>query len=149
MWDVTEGLPVPDGSCECIYSEHFLEHLTVEQGIRFLRDCRRVLRPGGVMRVAMPSVAEPVRRYYENSWRENPALEEYGLTWIQTRAEYINVAFRHWGHQWLYDEEELGRRLREAGFERTSTVAWGESRHPLLAGRETRAETKLICEATT
>lgn len=148
LWDVTDGLPFAEGSCSFIYSEHFFEHIPVQEGVRFLNECRRVLREGGVVRIAMPSVAEPVRQYYENDWAGKPWMEKYGYTWIKTRAEFINIAFRDWGHQWLYDFEELDRRLREAGFGRIENAAWGESEHPDLRKRETRAETLLICEAT-
>ena len=148
LWDVTDGLPFPNDSCAFMYSEHFLEHLPVQDGIRFLKECHRSLQKGGVLRVAMPLLQEVVRRYYENDWAHQPWLEKYGYTWIKTRAEYINIAFREWGHQWLYDAEELDRRLREAGFGQIEAVAWGESKYPELRGRETRKETLLIMQAT-
>ena len=148
QWDVTDGLPFPDDSCAFLYSEHFLEHIPVQQGVQFLTECRRSLQPGGVVRIGMPCVHDVVRQYYENIWAKQPWLEKYGYTWIKTRAEYINIGFRDWGHQWLYDLEELERRLREAGFNRIESAGWGESKHPELAKRETRAETLLICEAT-
>ena len=74
------------------------------------------------------------------------------LTWpssqfIRTRAEMLNIAFRWWGHQWLYDHEELDRRLREAGWEELAPVEWGQSRHPALRERETRVDSLLIFEA--
>ena len=95
--DVTDGIPVADESCQFIYNEHFLEHLTVEDGLCFLNECHRILRPGGVLRVAMPSVSEPVRQYYEDDWRDQPWMKKHGFTHIQTRAELINIAFRNWG----------------------------------------------------
>jgi predicted SAM-dependent methyltransferase len=148
VWDVTDGLPFPDDSCAFIYSEHFLEHLPVRDGVRFLTECRRSLRPGGVVRIGMPCVHDLASHYYENIWAKQPWLEKYGYGWIKTRAEYINIAFRDWGHQWLYDLEELDRRLREAGFHQIESASWGESKYPELTKRETRAETLLICEAT-
>lgn len=147
-WDVTDGLPFADGTCACIYSEHFLEHLPVQQGVHFLKECLRSLLKGGVARIGMPSAEELTRHYYENDWARQPWLHKYGYTWIKTRAEYINVCFRDWGHQWLYDAEELDRRLREAGFSQIETAAWGESKYPELRSRETRKETLLIMEAT-
>lgn len=148
IWDVRDGLPFQDDSCACIYCEHFLEHLPVQDGVRFLAECHRSLQKGGVARIAMPSAEQLVRHYHENTWAEQPWLAKYGYTWIKTRAEYINICFREWGHQWLYDFEELERRLREAGFDRIKKVDWGESEHPELKNRETRNETLLIYEAT-
>src|SRR5258708_23318534 len=40
-WDLSRSIPLPDASCEVIYSEHMLEHFSVEQGLTFLRECRR------------------------------------------------------------------------------------------------------------
>lgn len=148
VWDVTDGLPFLDNSCAFIYSEHFLEHIPVQQGVRFLTECRRSLQVGGVVRIGMPCVRDVVRQYYEKIWMEQTWMEKYGYGWIKTGAEYVNISFRDWGHQWLYDLEELDRRLREAGFSRIESAGWGESKYPELAKRETRPETLLICEAT-
>jgi predicted SAM-dependent methyltransferase len=148
FWDVTDGLPFAEGSCAFIYHEHFLEHLPIQDGVRFLKECHRSLQKGGVLRVAMPSLQEVVRQYYEDDWARQPWLEKYGYTWIKTRAECINIGFREWGHQWLYDGEELQRRLREAGFTQIENATWGESKHDEFRNRETRLETLLICEAT-
>jgi predicted SAM-dependent methyltransferase len=148
LWDVNDGLPFPDNSCAFMYSEHFLEHIPVAEGVRFLRECCRCLQPGGVVRIGMPCVQDVVGEYHENSWAKQPWLKEYRYDWIKTRAEYINISFRDWGHQWLYDFEELDRRLREAGFTEIESAGWGDSKHPELRKRETRRETLLICEAT-
>lgn len=148
VWDARHRFPVPDGSCQFIYSEHFLEHLTVPEGLAFLRDCRRILCPGGVLRVAMPSLEECVRQYCDDSWRSEPSLKKYNLTWIQTRAEMLNVAFRWWGHQWLYDRDELHRRLHEAGFSVLRDVERNQSGFAELQNLETREESRLICEAS-
>lgn len=148
FWDVTDGLPFSDNSCAFIYSEHFLEHIPVQDGVRFLVECRRSLRPGGVVRIGMPCVREIARQYCEGTWSQQPWLEKYGYSWVKTGAEYINIGFRDWGHQWLYDFEELERRLQEAGFSHIEMAAWGESKYPELRRRETRNETLLICEAT-
>ncbi|GLW61713.1 hypothetical protein Hthe01_20620 [Hydrogenophilus thermoluteolus] len=58
QWDVTQGLPFKDSSIDGIYSERFVEHLSQQQIFAFLRECRRVLRPGGVLRLA-----EIIRQY--------------------------------------------------------------------------------------
>ena len=148
LWDVTDGLPFPNDSCAFIYCEHFLEHIPVQDGVRFLKECRRSLQKGGVVRIGMPSAQEIVRHYYENNWASQPWLQKYGYGHVKTGAEYVNVCFRDWGHQWLYDMEELERRLREAGFTQIESVKWGESKYPEFRKRETRVETLLLCEAT-
>ncbi|MDW7711231.1 MAG: methyltransferase domain-containing protein [Deferrisomatales bacterium] len=146
--DLRYGVPLPEASCGFVYCEHFLEHLDVADGVQILRECRRVLDPGGILRVAMPSLDVILERAYRGTWREQEWLQLPGLSFIRTRAEMLNIAFRWWGHRWLYDREELHRRLREAGFGSVEDVTAGQSRHPELRGLETRADSLLVCEAS-
>jgi len=54
--DLTWPLPFENDSCGLIYSEHLLEHFDAPDGVNLLKECYRVLKPGGVIRVAMPSL---------------------------------------------------------------------------------------------
>jgi predicted SAM-dependent methyltransferase len=147
VWDIRHGLLAPDASCRCIYNEHVLEHLAVEDGLSFLRECCRALAPGGVLRVAMPSLDVIIEKSANGTWRDQDWLSWPGYESVATRAEMLNLSFRNWGHQWLYDREELHRRLAEAGFVDICDVKWGTSCVPELCNRETRKDSLLICEA--
>ncbi|MEZ6090213.1 MAG: methyltransferase domain-containing protein [Pirellulaceae bacterium] len=147
VWDLARELPFPDESCEVIFSEHVLEHLAVEQGVSFLRECHRTLCEGGVVRIAMPSLDDLIEKSATGNWRDQSWLREESWKFIQSRAEMFNIFFRWWGHQWIYDREELHRRLKEAGFEKIRDVSWGESEVETLNGLETRCDSLLICEA--
>lgn len=146
-WDAHDGLPCADGTCQFIYSEHFLEHLSVTAGANFLKECHRALMPGGIVRIAMPDLHDCVSQYYERRWQDQPWLKQYGYDWIRTGAEYLNIAMRDWGHLWLYDREELHRRLGDAGFSEWTDCDWGVSEISDLRDRETRRESILVCEA--
>lgn len=61
--DLRKRLPVPDGAFDAVYSSHVLEHLTEEDGLRLLHEICRVLKPGGVCRVAVPDLEEICRQY--------------------------------------------------------------------------------------
>jgi predicted SAM-dependent methyltransferase len=146
-WDLTFGIPINDASCQIIYNEHLLEHIPIDQAVEFLRECLRVLQPGGVVRIAMPSLSHLAQRYASPQWRDQDWLSWPEYQFIQTPAEMLNISFRWWGHQWLYDREELHRRLREAGFKVIKDVEWGDSSILELKNRETRKDSLLICEA--
>ncbi len=146
--DLTLGLPFEDESCRFVYCEHFLEHLSAEQGVAYLRECRRVLRPAGILRIAMPSLDVILEKSCGPNWRDQEWLAWEHYQFIQTRAEMLNIVFRWWGHQWLYDREELHRRLREAGFARIRDAERNQSDEPELCGRETRQDSLLVCEAS-
>lgn len=147
VWDLTYGIPFDDCSCQSIYCEHLLEHFTAEQGVSLLRECRRVLKPEGILRVAMPSLDVLIEKSASGNWQDQDWLNWPEYRFIQTRAEMLNIAFKNWGHKWLYDREELHRRLSEAGFTRVEDVEWGKSDSIELRNRETRLDSLLICEA--
>ena len=51
------------------------------------------------------------------------------------------------GHQYLYDSEELRRRLTEADFTQIVDAEHGRNENPDLRERESRQDSSLICEA--
>ncbi len=147
-WDLRYDLPFDDNSADFIFNEHFLEHLTAEEGQRSLKDFLRVLKPNGVMRVAMPDLATMVTTYLDPNWKERlgPYLKKYRLDFIETRAELLNINFRAWGHKWLYDWEELERRLKQAGGKNIVQAKIYISSHPELCDLETRGASTLVAE---
>ncbi|CAN5632223.1 hypothetical protein BH11PLA2_BH11PLA2_13390 [soil metagenome] len=148
IWDLRDGLPVPDASCRYIHSEHVVEHIPVASGVNFFRECRRTLVPGGVMRVAMPSLDNILKLVAAGRWQDQDWLRWPDFQFVQTQCEMLNMSFRAWEHQWLYDREELERRLKEAGFTAIAFRNHSESDEPELRNRETRADSLLIAEVT-
>ena len=49
-----DRLPFDDASLDFIFSEHFLAHLFLDEAIELLRECARILRPRGVLRLVVP-----------------------------------------------------------------------------------------------
>lgn len=147
-WDLRFPLPFADNSVDFIYNEHFLEHLTAEEGQRAIKDFMRVLKLEGVMRMAMPDLKDTIKMYLDNNWKETNKefLEKFGLTGIQTKAEMLNVNFRWWGHKWLYDWEELERRLKDVGATQIKKCEIFKSDYCELNDLETRNESTLVVE---
>jgi len=61
--DLTRGIPLPDAQCDAVYHSHVLEHLRPDDALPFLRECRRILKPGGVLRVVVPDLEQACREY--------------------------------------------------------------------------------------
>ena len=61
--DLRTPLPFKDGEFDAVYHSHVLEHLPHSQGLPFLRECHRVLAPGGILRVVVPDL-EAIARLY-------------------------------------------------------------------------------------
>lgn len=119
--DLRETLPFPAGSCSMIYAEHFLEHIGYpEEAMFLLRECLRVLRPGGTFSVGVPDTEWPIRAYagdpYYVDWFQYVQGHAYP-TWITTKMECVNHSFRQGDeHKFAYDFETLKRALEQAGF---------------------------------
>jgi predicted SAM-dependent methyltransferase len=147
-WDVTNPFPLDAGTCSHIYHESLLEIFPPDEVRALLRDWHRLLAPGGVMRMAMPSLEEVVSLYMSGEWRQfdwrKPGYAHYQT--IQNGAAMINGAFRHPDNRWLYDWEDLRRVVIESGFSEITRGSWGESSRPEFRNLETRPESNLICE---
>lgn len=89
--DLSRGIPLPDGSCAVVYHSHVLEHLRRQEAPFFLQECARVLKPGGIIRVAVPDLEAICRLYLEKL-----ARAEAG----DVRAE----ADHHWLVLEMYDQ---------------------------------------------
>jgi predicted SAM-dependent methyltransferase len=132
--DLTEPLPMADGSARFVYSEHFIEHLSKDHAQALLGECYRVLVPGGTFRLSTPNLRVLVDEYRAGRLTEWP-----DVGWQPSSAcSLMNEGMRSWGHQFVYDWEELEALLREVGFSRIEQRAWRESEHVQLANLECR-----------
>lgn len=52
--DITKPLPWPENSVDFILAEHVFEHVSGPDALRFLYECHRILKPGGVLRLCVP-----------------------------------------------------------------------------------------------
>ena len=126
--NITRRLPWADDSADCVFVEHVVEHVTYPQALEFFREARRVLRTGGVLRVAVPSV--------ERVWREaTMAYCDFTRKWVQPegdgefdrlRGAMTNILFMH-GHLAPWTQGLLQASLFYAGFDETQAWRPGES----------------------
>ncbi|WP_413207256.1 methyltransferase domain-containing protein [Rhodospirillum sp. A1_3_36] len=65
-YDILNGLPFPDAVFDMVYHSHMLEHLPGWQAEPFMAECARVLKPGGILRVAIPDLETICRLYLES-----------------------------------------------------------------------------------
>jgi predicted SAM-dependent methyltransferase len=61
--DLRAGLPFKSGGVEALYCCHVLEHFDVGRIVRMLRECWRVLAPGGGFRIVVPSLERAITDY--------------------------------------------------------------------------------------
>jgi SAM-dependent methyltransferase len=63
--DLRRPFPFPDGSFDGAYGSHVLEHLDPSAAARLLRECHRILKPAGIIRVVVPDLEAIVRLYLQ------------------------------------------------------------------------------------
>ena len=111
-----------------VFSEHFIEHLSLFQAIDFLTHAGNALRKGGVIRLSTPNLSAVIRE----SYRLAPASANDRLH----DTIDINSCFHAYGHQFLFSAEFLRYVLEELGFEDVRQHNFGESDRPELKGLE-------------
>jgi predicted SAM-dependent methyltransferase len=63
--DLRRGIPFPDVSFDLVYHSTMLSHLPLPDALDVMRDCHRVLKPGGVLRVVTEDLEQMCRVYLE------------------------------------------------------------------------------------
>ncbi|MGH8488241.1 MAG: class I SAM-dependent methyltransferase [Gammaproteobacteria bacterium] len=143
--NLSRPLPVRSDSIEFIYSEHFIEHISLDRARRLLAECLRVLRPGGIIRLSTPDLRKLIASYQAGSVS---AFRDVGWN-PATPCQMVNEGMRLWGHAFVYDADELEAVLRAAGFRQMQREGWRTSEHPELRSLECRPfHDELIVEAT-
>lgn len=63
--DLRKGIPYPHDYFDCVYHSHVLEHLPKKSAEYFMRECFRVMKRGGILRVVVPDLEKIARGYLE------------------------------------------------------------------------------------
>jgi len=140
--NLAKGIPFENGSFDAVYHSHILEHLDREVARGFLAEIKRVLKPGGIVRIVVPDLEKACREYLSHvSVSESDASEagkhdEFVAAILEqsVRREPSGTSrqrpFRRFvenallgdarrrgeTHQWMYDRINLAAFLEQAGF---------------------------------
>jgi len=131
------GIPLPDQSADFVYCSHFLEHLPPEVGRKLLEECRRVLKPSGVLRVIVPDLALAWELYKRGD--KALMLHDYFF------CGEDNVFARH---RYAYDYEMLSELLEAVGFAHVSRREFRQGMTPDVDILDNRPEYSLYVEAS-
>ncbi|HTE24069.1 class I SAM-dependent methyltransferase [Flavitalea sp.] len=120
-YNLMNGIPVSDNSMKGINMSHFLEHFTRMDGLKILRECKRILAPGGALRISCPDLRKYAAAYLskDDDYFNHPLVSRFvnyeGLT--SYGDLFIHKAYDgHNGHKWFYDAESAIKLCLEAGF---------------------------------
>lgn len=134
--DIRKRLKFESASAMAIVAEHVIEHIPFLQGLAFFRECLRVLRPGGVLRVAFPDIARflvaestqielnAAALCYANALTERPEMDLPSPPTAKARAALEHL-LTGWGHQTAWTEQSAAGALLVAGFSEVRRRGYG------------------------
>lgn len=154
--DFREGIPFQAGSVDAVYHSHMLEHFDRDIAKTFLLEVKRVLKPGGIQRIAVPDFEAAARAYLahisaceidpQQAERHGDYIgvmieqcvrrEAFGTSRqrpLRRRVENMvlgDARKRGETHQWMYDWIHLRSVLLELGFSEVHRQAYNTSLIP-------------------
>jgi predicted SAM-dependent methyltransferase len=126
--DLVNGIPAEDNSLDLIYHSHMLEHLNYEDGISFIKECYRTLKPNGRMRILVPDLELWINAY---SSKNRFFFEEYRKVldksiYVTNGSIFMGMLHNH-GHKCGYDFESLKWLLEHVGFFEVNRTLYADS----------------------
>lgn len=145
MWlDLRNRLPFATGSVDGIFCSHVLEHFPLDQTAGIVRECHRVLKPGGVLRVGVPDFEPAIRSYQSGN-----------LAWFHGTGRspgrlFSDHVLDNSNHRLLFDYSFLHELLGDAGFTEVRQVRFRQGGWPLsqqMAELDNREDITVFAEA--
>lgn len=157
VWNLKKGIPFSDGTFDVVYHSHIFEHLERDFAPLFLKECMRVLKKGGILRVVVPDLFILIQRYmdsiqkienghqesfsehqkathdiFDQMARSEPVMTENAKQrpFIGFLGRFIRGDTEARGelHRWMYDKYSLEALLKEAGFKNVQAASCNTSR---------------------
>ncbi|MBI4447206.1 MAG: methyltransferase domain-containing protein [Acidobacteria bacterium] len=138
--DARKRLPFADRTFNLIFNEHFIFSLTLEEAMRFLKECYRVLQPSGILRTVTPTWS-----FLVELWKNQDSRHQDYVQWATREFLHmdhvapclvINNFLYGFGYKSVLDRETLIWMLSEAGFSKIAGRTVGESPCSGLRGVE-------------
>jgi SAM-dependent methyltransferase len=156
--DIRKGLPHSNNSVDHIYCSHVLEHLSFEDARKVLKECHRVLKPGGCIRIVIPDLKVFAKKYLEkdSTFFRNIIKDEVrsvadafirALNLSDERPLIRRLLFPYSVHKWMYDFDSLKDLLLSCGFNVVEKKCFREGNFPDLEVLDNRPFESLFVEA--
>jgi SAM-dependent methyltransferase len=155
-WNLKHGIPFEPETFDVVYHSHVLEHIDREHVGDFLRECFRVSKIGGILRVVVPDLEKWARAYLRSFGASGASVAEADVIhhqdlisallvqmvdrepttrraqkplvrWLERRV-LGDGAQVGWQHRWMYDRITILHLLERTGFEDCRVVEAQESR---------------------
>ena len=144
--DVRQGLPFETDSLDYVVSIHALQEIPFDEQLPVLGELRRVLRPGGALRLCLPDAERAIRAYLAGE-RDYFVVPDEDFTSVGGKFVAHILWYGHSRVMYTFDfVEEL---LLKAGFARVFRCGYRESRCglPGITDLDNREHESLFVEA--
>jgi SAM-dependent methyltransferase len=132
--DIVKGLPIEDGSCFGVYCSHVLEHLSLNDVRKALRNTYKLLAPNGTFRLVLPDLARLIQKYVARDCAPETAalsfMVDSGLGLVdrpRSIMEHLRHIIGNSRHLWMWDYPALRVELLSAGFSEVRRASVGDS----------------------
>jgi predicted SAM-dependent methyltransferase len=133
-------IPHAAATVDAIYSCHMFEHLVRDDAWAFLLECRRVLKPGGRLRLVVPDLHTLAREYLNRGDADNflgrMQFETHPPGGLPAKLKWLLFGRR--GHHWMYDARSLTALVVDAGFVEVEMMEPGQTRIVESSGLDLR-----------
>jgi predicted SAM-dependent methyltransferase len=141
--NATKIMPFKDKTFDFIFCEHFIEHISIDNSLKFLKECYRILKKGGIIRITTPDLEKLIKLYFDTNEfvkREELMRVIYGKEASLSPCELFNNYMHHWRHKFIYDKNFLASILMKTGFTNLTFCENKKSNHEALVNLEIHYE---------
>jgi len=122
--DATKPFFFKKNCFDYIFCEHMIEHISYQDTMCMLKECFRILKPEGKIRISTPDLEVYLELFAaQKSELQKQHLAWIGKNWLQRQgihscneAFVLNLMMHSWGHKFIYDFKTLEFALKESGF---------------------------------
>jgi predicted SAM-dependent methyltransferase len=158
--DLRYPLRIQNESVNGIFCEHTMEHVNYSDNVQLFKECYRILKPGGAIRIVLPDVQIFTKKYLENDQEWFSTYEDLNLISsgdpkrinrrFATPMQAISFITQEYFHVSCWDEQTLTHFLKEAGFTNINRCDWRSGKHKNLhidSDKEARKMVSIYMEA--
>jgi predicted SAM-dependent methyltransferase len=150
--DASKKFPFKDNSFDFIFSEHTFEHLKFRDSCNMISECYRVLKPNGVLRLAMPHADFLFKLYQDPELSIHKDYTHWAINKFcgdvvhllsnnyHPEVYVINNFYRDWGHQMIHKYDSLEKLLQKFNFSNIKRKEVGVSDFEELSNMEKHGE---------
>jgi predicted SAM-dependent methyltransferase len=144
--DIRDGLPLESESIDYAVSVHALPEIPFTELVPTLVELRRVLKPGGVLRLALPDLDKGIDAYHRKDSKYFKVPDEDAQS---VGAKFVTQMVWYGYSRSLFTHEFIEEQLEKAGFSRVEHCTFQQtaSPYPEIVALDNRERESLFVEA--